>query len=76
LINFQQDRLNHVVAQQFKAPVVQQVLDVLAPAGKKVVEADDLVTRLQHPLAKVRAEKARATRNQYSHRASKYLPAD
>jgi hypothetical protein len=57
LIDFQKDWLGHIMSHQFKARVVEQVHDVLAPAGKKVVETKNLVAFLNQTIAKMRTEK-------------------
>src|SRR5205085_5969548 len=67
LIDFQQDRLGHVVAQQLEARIVQQVEDVFATAGEKVVEAQHFVVFAEQPLAKMRADKTRAAGDENSH---------
>src|SRR5581483_2161684 len=38
-----------------------------APAGKQVVDTDDLVAGVQQPFAQVGADEARATRNKHVH---------
>jgi hypothetical protein len=52
LIDLQQDRLDHVVANQLEGVVVEQVLDVRAPPREEVVEAEHLVAARQQPLAR------------------------
>ena len=44
LIDFEQDRFDHVVTQQLESVIVEQLQDVFATASEKIVEADDLVT--------------------------------
>src|SRR5439155_23272531 len=41
LIDFKQDRLDHVMTKQFKTAIVQQVRHILSPPGEKVVKAND-----------------------------------
>jgi hypothetical protein len=66
-VHLESDRLDHVVADQLEAPGPQQVLDVPAPAGEEVVQAEDLVSLTEQPLAEVGPEKARSSRHQNSH---------
>ena len=63
LVDLEQDRLGHVVADKLEFLVVEQVSDIRFPAGKKIVEADDLVALIQKPLAKMRADKPGAAGN-------------
>ena len=58
---------DHVVPQEFKARVGQQVGDVLLPAGEQVVEADDLVAIADQPVAEVAAQKAGAAGDEDAH---------
>src|SRR5437588_5924536 len=58
------------MAQQLKAPVVEQVKDVRAPSGKEVVETDYFLTIGDQTIAQMRANKTRATGYQYSHLTS------
>lgn len=46
LVNFQQDGVHDVVADELKVGLVEQVQDVLLGAREKVVHADDLRTEL------------------------------
>ena len=57
-IHFQPHWMRDIVADEFKVPLVQQVLDVCLLAGKKVVEADDIVAACHEAIAEVRAEEA------------------
>jgi len=54
------------VAQDFKVRVVEQVFDVSAAAGEKVVGADNIRPFFDQRLAEVGAEKARAAGDQYA----------
>jgi hypothetical protein len=64
LVDFEIDREGHVVADQFEALVVEQVLDVDPRARIKIVQADDLGAAVQQPLAQMRAKKAGAAGDQ------------
>jgi hypothetical protein len=44
LINFQKDRLRHIVSQQLETRVVEEMHDVLTPACEEVIETKNLVT--------------------------------
>ena len=67
-IDFEQDRLDDVVADELEIAVAEQMHDVGALAAEKIVEADDFVAVLEQPLAQMRAEKSRAAGYQYTHR--------
>jgi hypothetical protein len=51
------------VADQLEARVVEQVKDVLAPAGEEIVEAEHFISLVNEPLTKMRADEPRATRD-------------
>ena len=51
---------------QFKSRVIQQMLDVLLCAGKKVVETDDFVTLLEKPIGQVRPQKTGTAGNEHA----------
>lgn len=53
LINFEQDGFDHVMAEQLKAVVVQQVLDVSSAPSKKIVQTNDFVPFNEQALAEV-----------------------
>jgi hypothetical protein len=61
LIDFEEYRFGDVVTQQLEARIVEQVQDVLTPAGEEVVEAEHFVALDEEPLAKMRANEPRAT---------------
>jgi hypothetical protein len=67
LVNFEQNRFGYVVANQFKLMIVEQVNDVFASAGEKIVERDDFVAFVKQSFAQMRADKARAAGYKYSH---------
>ena len=64
LVDLQQDRQRHVVANQLEVRPAEQMGDVRLLAGEEVVEADHVVPLLDQPLAEVRAEKAGAAGDQ------------
>jgi hypothetical protein len=43
LIYLEQYWLNHIVTNKFEVMIVQQLEDVHAPAGEKIVQAEDIV---------------------------------
>jgi hypothetical protein len=55
------------VAEHLETGVVEQVLDVVAPAGEEIVEADDLVPLGEQTIAQVGADEAGAAGDQYPH---------
>jgi hypothetical protein len=66
-VHFQQERLHDIMTEQFKIPIRKKSVDVLPPAGEKVVQADDLVTFPEQSFAQVRPQEPRAAGNQYPH---------
>jgi hypothetical protein len=70
LIYFQKHWLNYIVPQQFKTAIIEQVENVFAPAGKEIVEADNVVAFANKSLAKVGADEARAAGYEDSHMLS------
>ncbi len=44
LIDLHEERMRDIVAKQFKMLMVQQMFDVPAGAGKKIIDAEDLAT--------------------------------
>jgi len=57
------------VANQFKLMIVEQVNDVLASAGEKIVERDDFVAVIEQSFAQMRADKTRAAGYKNSHKS-------
>src|SRR5258708_10434217 len=66
-IDFQQYRLDHIMADEFEVAVAEQVHDVGALAAEKIVEADNFLPVVEQALAKMRAEKSCAAGYQCSH---------
>ena len=60
LVGFHIERERDVMAHQLKGRVGQELGDILAPAGEKVIDAQDLVTVGEKPFAEVRADEPRA----------------
>jgi hypothetical protein len=52
---------------ELEARVVQQVDDVLDPAGRQVIQAHDVVTARDERITQVRPDKAATTRNDDPH---------
>ena len=52
------------MAHDLEMPMVHEVRDVVPAAGEVVVDAEDVVSFLQQPLAKMRAEKTGTSRDQ------------
>jgi hypothetical protein len=52
---------------QLELPIIKQVLNIFAPAGEEIVEANYLMAVGQQTLTKVRSNETRATSNDYSH---------
>ena len=51
------ERERHVVAHEFEAAVVDQILDILARSREEIVDAENFVSFREEPLAKMRAQK-------------------
>ena len=66
-IDFEQDRLDDIVADQLEVTVPDQMADVGAGAAEEIVEADDLVAVPEQTFTKMRPEKSCATGYQRSH---------
>src|SRR5690606_24167972 len=64
LIDLQPDWQRHVVADKVEVGPPQQVRHVALLTGEEIVQADDIVPLFDQPFAKMRAEKARTTRNE------------
>ena len=52
------ERKGHIVAQQLKVRMIEQMGDVVLGAGEEVVKTDDIMAVVQQAFAKVRAEEA------------------
>jgi hypothetical protein len=52
------------MAQELKSRLANEMLDVALRAGKKIVQANDLMTSRHQPIAQMRAEKARTARDE------------
>jgi hypothetical protein len=64
------------VTHQFEFVIIQQVLNVLAPAGKKVVQTNYFMTPGNQTVTQMRADKARPTCYKYSHICSDVAQVD
>ena len=60
LIDFEVDGVDNVVTDAFKMGIPKEMADVVLAAGEKIVEAKDLLSLGEKPLAEVRSEKAGA----------------
>jgi hypothetical protein len=58
LIDFDVERERHIVTDQLKPMVIEQVIDVAPRAGEEVIDAYDDSTIREQPLTEVRAEEA------------------
>jgi len=63
LVDFEQDLLDDIVPDELKVGLADQVGDVFFGAREKVVEADDVVASLDEVGAQMRADEARASRD-------------
>jgi hypothetical protein len=63
LIDFEQDRFDDVVADDFEVLIVAQMENVRTLAAEVIVEADDLVPFFEQALAEMGTEKAGAAGN-------------
>ena len=64
LVDLKIDRECHIVANELKAFVIEQMLDVATHASEEIVEANDFRTFFQQPFAQMRAEKPGSTCHQ------------
>ena len=64
LVDLKIDRECHIVANELKAFVIEQMLDVATHASEEIVETNDLRTFFQQPFAQMRAEKPGSTCHQ------------
>ena len=55
----QENKLRHILFDEFEAAIAAQVRDVIHRAGHEVVYADDLVAARQQQINQVRAQEAR-----------------
>jgi hypothetical protein len=58
LIDFDVERERHIVTDQLKPMVIEQVIDVAPRAGEEVIDAYDDSTIREQPLTEVRTEEA------------------
>ncbi|GMU91356.1 MAG: hypothetical protein AMXMBFR4_04140 [Candidatus Hydrogenedentota bacterium] len=57
-VHLDPERVRYVVSNQFKAGVLQQVLDVPLAPREEVVQTKDFVAALEQAFAQMRADKA------------------
>ena len=67
LVDLEEERLGDVVPDKLELVVVEQMLDVLSPAGEEVVQADDVMAVRKKPLAEVGADEAGAAGDENAH---------
>ena len=56
--------MGDVVTQKLEAFVIEEMLDIAARAGEEIIHAEDLLPPRQQLLAKMRAQKPRASGHQ------------
>ncbi len=61
LVDLEEQRVRDVVPDELEVRPAQEVLDVLLPARKKVVQTDHLFPALEQGLAQVRAQESGGT---------------
>ena len=61
MIDFDTQRLGHIMADELKARMIEEVGDVLFAAGEQIVRTDDLMALSEQTFRKVRAKKTSAT---------------
>ncbi len=68
-VDLRQEGLSDVVADEFEGRIADEMFDVSAMAGEVVVEADDLVARVDQPITQMRPEEPRSPghQNSFSH---------
>jgi hypothetical protein len=64
-IDLEIKREGDVMSKQLEAWVTDEMLDIALASREEVVEADDFMPVGEKPVAEVRSEKSRSTRNQY-----------
>jgi len=64
LIHLGKKGVNDIMTQEFKIRMTQEMTDVISAPGKKVVDADHVVTLVDQAVAEMRADKARTAGNQ------------
>jgi hypothetical protein len=67
LVDLELEGVADVVADEFEAVVVEEVLDVAFSAGEEVVEADDFVAFVEEAFAEVGAEEAGSAGDEDAH---------
>jgi hypothetical protein len=68
LVNLEQDRFSHIVPDELKSVVVQQVKDVFLSPGKKIVKTNNFVAFVQKSFAKMRSDKSGTAGDKNSHK--------
>jgi hypothetical protein len=66
LINLDIERKGNIVPLNLEVGIAAQVSHIALRSGKKIVDAQHLVTGSDQSIAQMRPEKARSARNQYS----------
>jgi hypothetical protein len=62
-VNFQQERLYDIMTNQLEIRIGEIGVDVLPPAGEKVVQTDNFMTFPEQPFAQVRPQEPRSAGN-------------
>ena len=66
LIDLDVERERHIVAHEVEVLVLDEMLDVAPRAGEEIIDAQHIGAFPQQPLAKMRAEEARASGDQHA----------
>src|SRR5688500_987073 len=67
LVHLEKDRQRDVVPDQFEVWIVEEMQDVLAPAGEKVIEAQHFLPFAEQTFAQMRTDKSRTSRYENPH---------
>ena len=59
-VDFQKERMDNIVTEQLEIWTFEQMNNVGFLAGEEIIGADDIVARIDEPLAQMRAQKARS----------------
>ena len=65
LIGFDEQRPYDVVTNQLKPRMADKMADVLLRSGKEIIDADNILSHVDQPVAQVTPQKAGASGNQY-----------
>jgi hypothetical protein len=70
-VHLKLEGINHIVPDEFKSGISDEMLNVRLATGEKIIQTDDIVTLFDKSVAEMGAEKPGSSGNQDMHKSRK-----